>query len=255
MRSLRLLTVYLKRYFLRWLAWRSFAFTLVANQAVAPLVGLAVWSTAVPGQPQITGYYVALLLVRMLTVSYESHTFSGDIYDGTLADQLLRPHPVVVEPLAQNAAMRIWHLIIGAPALVAVGLVTGISFAWQDLLWALPAIALAAVLRFLFTFVLAISAFWTERAHGMVGFGATLIFLLGGDAAPMHLMPAAVRPWMVALPFRAMNAFPAEVAAGLVPPGETWAGYGLQLLWIAVLLALAAMVWRAGVRRYTAVGG
>lgn len=255
MRSIRLLAAYLKRFFLRWLAWRSFAFTLVANQVVAPLVGLAVWSTALPGQPQITGYYVALMLVRLLTVSHENHHFSGDIYDGTLSEQLLRPHPVVVEPLAQNTAIRIWHLILGAPAVVAMALFAGIDMQWQQALWALPAIALAAVLRFLYTFTLAISAFWTQRAHGMVGFGSTLIFLLGGDAAPLHLMPEAARPWMAVLPFRAMNAFPAEVAVGLVPPGEMLSGYAVQLAWIAVFLAVAAAVWRAGVRRYTAVGG
>lgn len=255
MRRLRLLSVYVRRYFLQWLAWRSFAFTLVANQAVAPLVGLAVWSTALPDQPQITAYYLALLLVRLLTVSYENHTFSGRIYDGTLAGDLLRPHPVVVEPLAENLAIRIWHLVIGAPALVVVALIAGVTVETRHLLWALPAIALAAVVRFLFTYTLALSAFWTERAHGVVGFGGTLVFLLGGDAAPLHLMPGAVRPWVEALPFRAMNAFPAEVAAGLVDPGDLLAGYTWQLTWIAVFLALAAWVWRVGLRRYTAVGG
>jgi ABC-type uncharacterized transport system permease subunit len=31
--------------------------------------------------------------------------------------------------------------------------------------------------------------------------------------------------------------------------------YGLQLLWLAVLTALAVLVWRLGVHRFTAVGG
>lgn len=255
MHRARLIWAYISRSFLTWLAWRSFAFTLVANQAVTPLIGLAVWSSAMPDKPEITSYYVALLLVRLLTVSYENHTFSNRIYNGGLAEDLLRPHPVVIAPLAENLAIRVWHLIIGAPVLIVVLLVLGAGISWGSLGLALPAVVLAAVLRFLFTYMLALSAFWTERAHAVVGFGSTLIFLLGGEAAPLQMLPAAIQPWAEALPFRAMNAFPAELAAGVLTPSKAAVGFAWQAVWTLAFLALATVVWRTGVRRYTAVGG
>jgi len=240
--------------FLKWFAWRSFAFTLVANQAVTPLIGLAVWSVAMPGQG-VTSYYVAMLLVRLLTVSYENHTFSGRVYEGAVADDLLRPNAVVLAPLGENLAIRVWHIIIGLPVIVVLLLVVDVDLGTQNLAVAIPAVLVAAVLRFLYTWSLALSAFWTERAHSAVGFGSTLVFLLGGEAAPVYLLPDAIRPWAEALPFRAMSGFPAELAAGLVPPQAIAAGFIYQLLWTAVFAVTAAAVWRAGVRRYTAVGG
>lgn len=255
MRYRRLFAAYVSRHFLHWMAWRSFAVTLVANQAVTPLIGLAVWSSAAPGRPEITGYYAALLLVRLMTASYESHTFSWRIYSGDLAEDLLRPHPVVIGPLSENLAIRVWHLLIGAPVLLAVLWLTGAELCWAGLGLALPAMLLAAVIRFLFTYTLALSAFWTERAHAMVGFGGTLLFLLGGEAAPLAMLPAGIRPWAEALPFRAMLAFPAELAAGMVSPGGVAAGFGWQALWLVALAAVALVVWRSGIRRYTAVGG
>ncbi|MFZ5827451.1 MAG: ABC transporter permease [Bacillota bacterium] len=255
MRRARLLWAYIGRYFLTWLAWRSFAFTLVANQAVTPLIGLAVWSTALPDRPELTRYYLCLLLARLVTVSYESHTFSTRIYGGDLVEDLLRPHPPIIAPLAENLAIRVWHLIIGAPVLLVVLLVTGPGIELGSVAVALPAMGLAAAIRFLFTYLLALSAFWTERAHAMVSFGSTLIFLLGGEAAPLQMLPAALQPWAGALPFRAMNGFPAELAAGLLSPGEAATGFGWQVIWLLVFAALAAAVWRAGLRRYTAVGG
>ena len=121
MRSAHLLSIYTRRTFLEWTAFRSFLFTLVVNQAVTPLLGLAVWSAALPGQTGISTYYVALLAVQLMTVSYEYHTVTVGIYEGALNDDLLRPHPVVIGPLGENIAMRIWHLLIGLPIIARCG--------------------------------------------------------------------------------------------------------------------------------------
>ena len=37
-------------------------------------------------------------------------------------------------------------------------------------------------------------------------------------------------------------------------PVELVAGFGAQLVWIALLLPLVLLLWRAGVRRYSAMG-
>lgn len=253
--ALRLLDGYVRRSFLQWMGGRSFLLTLVANQAVTPLIGLAVWTTALPGRRGIGAYYLALLVVRLLTVSYENHTFANGIYAGALADALLRPHPVVLAPLGENLAMRLWHLILGLPLLIGVGFFVTLDFRAADVAAALPALLLAALLRFLFTYLLALSAFWTERAHGLVGFGDTLIFLLGGEAAPIALLPGPLQPLGAALPFRAMLGFPAEVAAGQLDGAGLLIGYGWQIVWIGTFAAATALAWRSGVRRYTAVGG
>jgi ABC-2 type transport system permease protein len=254
-RFLRLLRGYVVREFLQALTWRGFLITLVLNQAVTPLLGLAVWSAALPGNTAVSAYYVALLVVQLMTVSYEHHTFSNGIYAGDLSDELLKPRPVVVTTLGVNLALRVWHLLIGLPLIVAACLVVGVSFDSRDVLVAIPAVVLAAALRFLFTYGLALSAFWTQRAQGVVGFGETLIFLLGGVAAPVPLMPEVLRPWVAALPFWSMLGFPAGMASGAVHGAQVLQGYGWQVVWIGVFAGAVAFAWRSGVRRYTAVGG
>ena len=49
-----------------------------------------------------------------------------------------------------------------------------------------------------------------------------------------------------------MDLDPARLLAGL--PVNAAVGFGAQLAWIAVLLPLALLLWRTGVRRYTAMG-
>jgi ABC-2 type transport system permease protein len=255
MRLVRLLGLYTQRQFLQWLAWRGFIITLTVNQAITPLLGLAVWSTALPGRAGIATYYVALLGVRLMTASYEQHTLANGIYAGALNHDLLQPRPIVVATLGENIAMRGWHLLIGFPLIVAAGLVADVSFAPRAVLLAIPAAVLAATLGFLFTYLLALSAFWTQQVHGVAGFGNTLLGLLGGAAAPVALLPEGIRPLGEALPFRAMLGFPAEIASGDIGGTRLLAGYAWQALWVVVFALAAAVVWRAGVRRYTAVGG
>lgn len=254
-RIVRLLSLGIWRSSVQWWSLRTFVITLVVGQAVTPLLGLLVWSSAVPGDAGITTYYVVLLAVQLLTVSYENHTVANGIYDGEFATELVKPRPVVIDFLATNLAIRLWHLLFGLPLIVMVGLLAGVSLTAVNLLLAIPAIVLAAGIRFAFTYALALSAFWTQRAHGAVGMGETLIFLLGGTAAPLTFLPQPLQEIGRLLPFWSMLGAPAEIAAGNLDGPELAAAYGVQAAWLLTLTALAAVVWRLGVRRFTAIGG
>lgn len=236
-----------------WWSFRSFVITLVAGQVVTPLLGLFVWSAAVPGDSGVSTYYVLLLAVQLMTVSYEHHTLASSIYAGDFAVELLKPRPVVLDFLGTNLALRCWHLVFGAPAIIAVGLLAGIRLDGVDLLLAVPAIVLAAGLRFVFTYTLALTAVWTQRAHGAVGMGEALIFLLGGTAAPLTFLPEPFRSVGSVLPFWSMLGAPAEVAAGNVE--DVLGVYAVQAGWLAVSVLVAVLVWRRAVRRFTAFGG
>jgi ABC-2 type transport system permease protein len=136
-----------------------------------------------------------------------------------------------------------------------VSLLAGVSLTAANVLLALPAVLLAAGIRFVFTYTLAMSAIWTQRAHGAVGMGETLIFLLGGTAAPLSFLPQPFRDVGQILPNWSMLGAPAEIAAGNLEGSDLATAYGVQVGWLVVLTALAAFVWRLGVRRFTAFGG
>lgn len=250
-RLLRLLGIQIWRASLGAWSWRSFLITITVGQAITPLLGLLVWSAALPGNSSVSTYYVAVLMVSLLTVSQENHTLSNSIYLGSFSANLLMPQPVVVGFLGSNLAFRFWHSVFGLPLVVGGALLAGITFAPRDILVALPALLLAAALRFVFTYGVALTALWTERAHAMVGFGDTVIFLLGGSAAPLAFLP---EPWRSAgrwLPFWGMLGMPAEIAS------HTGSGpaYAIQVCWLVILIALVFGIWRLGLRRFTSVGG
>lgn len=250
-RLLRLLRIQVWRSSLEAWSWRSFLVTITVGQAITPLLGLLVWSAALPGNNSVSTYYVAVLMISLLTASHEHHTLSNNIYFGNFSANLLTPQPVFVGFLGSNLAFRFWHGVFGLPLAAGGALIAGVTFRPMDVVAALPALLLAAALRFVFTYGLALSALWTERAHAIVGFGDTLIFLLGGSAAPLAFLP---QPWQSAgrwLPFWGMLGMPAEIASH----SESSPAYAIQIGWLAVLIGLVSGVWRLGLRRFTSVGG
>ncbi len=255
MRSIHLVGAYGRRSFLGWAAFRSFLFTLVINQSVAPLLGLAIWSAALPDQPGVSAYFVALLVVQLATVSQEYYSVTMHIHEGALNDDLLKPHSFAVIPLGESFAARGWHLLMGLPLIVLAMAIAGVGFEAREVLVALPALVLAGALRFLFTYILCLSALWVQQAGAITDYGSTLVFLLGGMAAPVMFFPERFRPIGEALPFRSMLGFPAEIASGNLSDGQAWVGYGWQALWLVVFVPLAMIVWRRGIRHYTALGG
>jgi ABC-2 type transport system permease protein len=254
-RIVRLLGLGIWRSSVQWWSFRTFVVTLVVGQAVTPVLGLLVWSSALPGDAGVTSYYAVLLAVQLLTVSYEHHTLANGIYSGEFAAELVKPRPVVVDYLATNLAVRLWHLLFGLPLIVAVGVLADVSLTATNLLPAIPAVLLAAAIRFVFTYTLALSALWTQRAHGVVGMGETLVFLLGGTAAPLSFLPQSFQVVGQVLPFWSMLGAPAEIAAGTLDGAGLATAYGVQVGWLVALTALAALVWRRGVRHFTAIGG
>ncbi|HEY0002340.1 MAG TPA: ABC-2 family transporter protein [Actinoplanes sp.] len=252
-RLARLVGLRVRYQFLDWLGAWWFVVTLVVASVTGPLIGLVVWTTVRPGNPATVGYFVALAGVQLVTASFENHTFAEAVYDGRIGHDLLKPQPVVIGPVGENIAIRVWLAIFGLPFVAAAAVAMHAAYRWPDVLLAVPALLGAAVLRFLWTWLLALAAFWTERVHALVAFGNVLVFLLGGAAAPIAELPGPWRPVAAALPFHAMLGLPASVATGAVPTVAV--PLMTQLGWCAVLAAAAALTWRAGVRRYTAVGG
>jgi ABC-2 type transport system permease protein len=252
--AVTIVAIYSRRIFVNWLTSWSWTLTLLANQAIAPLIGMAIWTNATSGRADVITYYAALLVVGRFTTGYSAHTFSGSIYNGDLTDALVRPHPVFLGQLGWYFGVVAFDVLFVAPIVLVLAVTTTAHVSASAVALAIPATALAAVAAFCFDFALACSAFWTQRYYAATEAGGRLLFLFGGVAAPIPLLPPAAS-WFRSLPFRFMRGFPAEVAAGLVPRHQLAPAFEAQVIWAVTFAGIAAITFRLGIRRYTAVGG
>ncbi|MGH2350095.1 MAG: ABC transporter permease [Chloroflexota bacterium] len=230
-----------------------------------PVLFLSVWSAVVrsSGGPvgwlapeDFAAYFIAIMWVIHLTFNGAFAYFESRVRRGDFSPLLLRPvHPIVGD-IAENLAYKT-HT---TPMLALATLVLVVTFAprIEPPLWAVaasvPALFLAFVVRFVNTWTVALAAFWLTRTQAVVQGYLLVLHFLGGEAAPLALLPGWVQAAAWVTPFPWMLAFPAELLIGRLTPAQALAGMGMQLLWVVLSLLLAWACWRAALRRYTAVG-
>jgi ABC-2 type transport system permease protein len=250
-----------------WLSWmqhRGFFYLVALSWMMPLLIYLFVWSAAA-GEGTVGGltrgdlaaYYVMLILVHQVTFSSTNWTVGDAIRYGRMNLLLLRPLSPLYDALASEVAIKVVFMSFVLPLVAVLALILrpGIEITWQNALAFVPALALAWALRFLWGYWLALLSFWAARADGLLALQESLIFLLGGQVAPVALLPPGMRALAVALPFRYMVGFPVEVVTGQLDAAGLRAGFAVQAGWLLVAVVLFVVLWRAGVRSYLAVGG
>jgi len=247
-----------------WLQHRGFFYLVAFSWMIPLLVYLFVWSTAAGegdvgglSRGEVVGYYIVLILVNQFTFSTNNWTVGDAIRYGQYNYLLLRPMSPVFDAIASELAGKVLFMTFALPlaAVLALILRPEIEITPGSALAFVPALVMAWALRWLWGFWLAILAFWSTRADALLSLQESLVFLLGGQIAPPALLPGMMQTLATVLPFRYMVAFPVEVLTGQLSGGEVAAGMAWQAGWLLLAAALFALLWRAGLKRYAAVGG
>ena len=232
---------------------------------VRPVVFLAAWTAAAATQGGSIGsfeasdfaaYYVALTLVLQLTMAWNAYDFEYEVRHGRLSPKLLRPlHPLHYQ-IIENVIWKVVTLPALLPALVLIAWTFHARFetqVWHAALF-VPSVLLGAALRFFVGAILATTAFWTTRIHSIMSFYDRLAFLFAGQVAPLALLPGPLRLLGYALPFGYMLGVPADILrGGLDPAAALWLVAG-QTAWLAAAWSVYLLLWRVGLRQYSAVG-
>jgi ABC-2 type transport system permease protein len=126
--------------------------------------------------------------------------------------------------------------------------------AWS-LLALVPALVLAFLIRYTLMYALAVTAFWTTRVTALFEVWYAVEFFTSGRVAPLSVLPQWAQNIAGALPFQWMFYFPLELFLGRLTQAEALHGFLMQGLWLAAVILLMRVVWRAAIRQYGAVGG
>jgi ABC-2 type transport system permease protein len=106
------------------------------------------------------------------------------------------------------------------------------------------------------TFVLALSmiALFIQEAQSVFELYYFPMLFLSGQLFPVSMMPDWVRSVAVIFPFYYTTGVPTEVCVGKLSPGEAHQMIGIQVAWIVCAYLAQRVLWKFGLRAYTAVG-
>ena len=194
----------------------------------------------------LVGVYFIVGGMIGLVIEPSLEQFITSVRDGTLDFTLTKPEDA--------------QFLVSLPVMlvIAAGLALIFKPSASLRLWALlaflPAIFLAFLLRFLVEWTLAQAAFWTTRVSAINQVYFVLVLFLSGQIAPLSLFPRPIQILAALLPFHWMIGFPVELALGRLTPVQAATGLAAQAVWLAIGLVLVRIIWRAGIRIYSAVG-
>ncbi|MEB3334096.1 MAG: ABC-2 family transporter protein [Cyanobacteriota bacterium] len=230
--------------------------TLWIHQADGP-GGLAANQAGEEGlnRVDLARYFISAFIVRQFTVAWVVFAFEEDALQGRLSPMLLQPLHPLWRYLGSHLAEQATRLPFVA-GLAALFLLLVPWAAWLPspgrLVLAVLATALAFAVNFLVQCLIAVLCFWSERASALERLHTLAMLFLSGLMAPLEVFPPAVRHAAQWTPFPWIIHFPARLLAGA--PINWAGGFAALGAWLALLLPLTLLLWRAGVRRYAAMG-
>lgn len=264
-----MLRIYQRLWYVNWATqwqYRANLLMYLLYWLVSPIVYLAVWTTVARTQGTVNGltvndfmtYYLTLLIVDNLTADITIHLLAYKIQDGTLSGELLKPvHPILTQTLVNNLAFKALTVIVLIPIWLGLCLLLRPDFSavtLTSLLLSIPAIVLGFAINFLMGATLTCVAFWTTRVYSLGEFYWAIIILFSGQFVPLDLMPTFIQRLAQYLPFQLFKYFPIQLILGRLSTQATIQGFIMGVIWFGLALALFLSVWRAGLKRFSAVG-
>lgn len=249
-------------------AYRGDFILMQLGNLVVPLISLLVWQAvlasgaALPVDGQyLVAYFLLVAVVDMLTSSWVAFYLAESIRDGALNLWLVRPTSTHVNGISNNLGEKSIKVLFLVPFVAVAAVIISLLGAgdrfslptavWRWLLFGLTVI-IAAAIRFALDVLIGSLAFWFEDVSGFLRAMGVIIPVLSGAVVPLALLPAG---WQVigrVQPFRYLVSYPMDVLLG----GGTASGadFLAQLGWLAAIAGSAALVWRLGLRSYSAAG-
>lgn len=245
--------------------YRTANYFYMIGMVAEPVIYLVVWSTIASAQGGSVGgytpgafaaYYIVWTLVRNMNIVFTPYGWEWRIQHGELSAALLRPvHPLHFD-VAYFAGWKLVVIVLWLPLAAALALIFR-----PELQPTLPgaltfAVAIwgAYLIRTMLLWALGMATFWTTRVGAIYELFFAAELLLSGRLVPMSLLPGWARRVADFLPFQWTFGFPIEALVGRLAPAQLLFGLAMQLLWVIIGLALVLLIWRQGLRAFTAVG-
>lgn len=253
------------RAFSRNLAYRVNVWLRVVGSLAAIVIQVEIWRAllahgVVAGVdlPQMVTYSLLSTCAGIVLPVGMFRTVDERLRTGNIAIDLVKPLSYPLYLAAESlGTVGFSALFVALPTLVVAALFFGLRAPASplDLLGFAVALLLGLAVGFALGYLIALLAFWfLTTMHFEWSLGA-FMKVFSGAFLPLWFFP----PWLAALgnglPFRYMNFVPVAIYLGKVPAGAVGGMLLLGLLWVAVLLGLAAWIWSRSVRRLVVHGG
>jgi ABC-2 type transport system permease protein len=230
--------------------------------AVFPFIWLAIMHASGEGiagwnQASIVQYYVFMALLNNLIFMHPEVHVSNEIYQGKLTNYLVRPQNYLFQVFLHEGAWKIMRTLLFIPIFGVIVLFSQRFFEFSlggNVMYVILASLFGIPIFFLSATIIAFTSFWLEDSLITRTIFWITSGLFGGQYAPLAFMPDILQKISHYFPFRYAIYFPLEIISRPMSNFAISMGFIGQGIWIFILILITRVVWKYGLRRYSAIG-
>ncbi len=246
-------------YRLNFVLWR-------VRWVIQRLVVYFLWWAIFSNRQEIFGYTQSTMLTYILvsniigTIVLGTTTMSigNMINSGELSNFLIRPLSFFRYFIARDIGDKLMNVsfsIVEVLLLFAL-LRPPIAAPTNPLIWVwfLVAVAIGIAMYFLFSFLLGLLGFWSADIWAPRFLSFVIMEFFAGGLFPLDILPTPLFALSQSLPFSYFLYFPLKVYLGQLSSTAVVQGLMIGILWCVGFWYLVSIVWKKGLRVYTAEG-
>lgn len=206
---------------------------------------------------RIINYFVFMALLHNLIFMHPEVHVGDEIYDGKLSNFLSKPQSYLVQAFLHEAAWKVVRTFLFAPFFIVIvlGFRSYLSFTLGPHIGALVlALALALIIFFLTALCIGFVCFWFEEPYPSRALFWITSGIFGGQYFPLDFLPNIFQRIADILPFKYSIYFPLQLFTGEVTQSVLYSGFIGQFIWLMLLFVIVTLLWRQGLKAYSAVG-
>jgi len=231
------------------------------------LILILFWLGVFSGQKQIAGwtmgsitayYFLLTIASSMLNSHIEGDVSEFDIKKGDLVRYLLQPYPYFWRKFFEEMPWRVlqgsYGIILLTGSILIFGNFLQLNINLLNLICSLIMIILAYFISFTYKMNLGFTSFWFEDARGFHQLLEVIAIILCGEVVPLTLAPKYVQQIANLTPFPYIIYYPVTVFQGKYILTDMLKIISVQLFWLSALLILKEILWKKGIKSFTATG-
>lgn len=256
---------YAKKSFLAGSAYRFDHFMGIVNTLLRVFIYWEIYRTLYGGRAEVDGISMMMVTTNFVLSICMDAVFRVDdffipnkIWDGTIANELLRPIHMQGRMVAENLGNALFELIFHfAPALFVSVLFVGVmrpAGSVMFLLFVMSAFLGYGVL-WTISFATQMLSFWLLNIWSIVTIKNVFINVLSGSMIPLWFMPEWMNGVIRFTPFSSIYFTPVQIYMGRLTYHEILAQCLIQVFWIVMVYAFGNFLWIKGQKKLVVQGG
>lgn len=204
---------------------------------------------------ELIAYFVMSWIVGGFSWTPVDNDLSYDIRHGNIVKELLKPINFIKLWFFADMGGRFLAVIIELiPIWVICLFLFNLKLNIAYLPFFIVALPLTFTINYLILSIVGMSAFWVIQNNGVRKLNRIFTLFLSGMLLPITFFPAWFQKLSYFLPYQYLTFVPVNIGLGKYSIPVTLKFLGLQIVWIFILYLLNFLVWRAAMKRVSAVG-